>query len=68
MEINNDKCYWLRFVRKSEHLLEACCVFNPEELVLCNSTQLCLNYIHEDKVDDFIRHLLKEIEILQGLP
>lgn len=66
--VDNTDCYWRRVVSESKNFPKIFCVFDSEELNTCDTGQLCLAYIHKDKVDDFIRHILNEIEILQRLP
>ena len=52
-------CYW--------QALGLCC-FDPEEPAQCKSDKPCIRYVRQDKIDDYIRHLLEELDYYYKLP
>lgn len=64
-EINWD-CYWA-YLKESEvdNVVEIYCRFGYP---LCTPCEICKYYVRRDKIDDYIRHLLEEIELLTKLP
>lgn len=64
----NWDCYWAREGEKEvdgEYFPETFCRFGYP---LCTPCKICKYYVRRDKVDDYIHHLLDEIEILTKLP
>lgn len=62
-------CYWACEGEKKvgdEYFPELYCRFN--EIEPCAPCGICTRYVRRDKLDDYIRHLLDEIEILTRLP
>ena len=66
-EINWD-CYWA-YPKESEvdgkNFVETFCRFGYP---LCTPCEICKYYVRRDKIDDYIRHLLEELELLTKLP
>lgn len=61
-------CYWAWEGEKEvdgEYFPETFCRFGYP---LCTPCKICKYYVRRDKIDDYIHHLLDEIEILTKLP
>ena len=70
MESNvNWDCYWSwegETCVEGEIFPEIYCRF--DKLKPCEPCKICRYYVRRDRVDDYIRHLLEEIELLTKLP
>lgn len=56
-EIDNSGCYWLN--------ADLGCRFESSDGRLpCTLNQICCRYVSADKIDDYIRMLLQELEEL----
>lgn len=67
--MENWDCYWAHEGEKKvdgEYFPEIYCHFNS--LDMCEPCVVCQRYVRRDKIDDYIRHLLEEIELLTKLP
>lgn len=65
----NWDCYWAHEGEKEtdgDFFPEMYCHFNGFDV--CEPCIICKRYVRRDKIDDYIRHLLEEIEILTKLP
>ena len=64
----NWDCYWA-YSKESEvdgkNFVETFCRFGYP---LCTPCEICKYYVRRDKIDDYIRHLLEELELLTKLP
>lgn len=56
-KINNGDCYWLG--REG-------CTFDPDKITTCCLNVVCRRYFSMFKIDDYIRHLQKEYELLES--
>ena len=67
-DINWD-CYWSyqgTTTSKGEVFPKIYCQFDKN--MACEPCKICKYYVRRDKIDDYIHHLLDEIEILTKLP
>ena len=71
MKYNRD-CYWSfedYTIENGKYFPQISCCFNKTNgLIPCEGDKPCKYYCHRDKIDDYIHHLLDEIEILTKLP
>ena len=66
--MENWDCYWAWEGEKEvdgEYFPETYCRFDKSIYKPC---EICRRYVRRDKIDDYIRHLLEEIELLEKLP
>lgn len=65
--MDNSTCYWCDYpVNKIGTKEEGYyCTYSSEREVLCELEKPCFKYVSADKVSDYIRHLLKEIELME---
>jgi hypothetical protein len=66
--MENWDCYWAWEGEKEvdgEYFPETYCRFDKS---ICKPCEICRRYVRYDKIDDYIRHLLEEIELLEKLP
>ena len=62
-------CYWAwdgDVEVDGEYFPENLCRLNGYSK--CEPCKICRRYVRRDKIDDYIRHLLEEIELLEKLP
>lgn len=59
-------CYWA-YLKDNEvdNVVETYCRFDATK---CKPCEICSHFVREDKLDDYIRYLLEEIELLTKLP
>ena len=57
--MDNSNCYW--------QAMGICC-FDPDEPQKCELDKPCIRYVRQDKIDDYIRHLLEELDYYYKLP
>ena len=59
-------CYWA-YSKESEvdNVVETFCRFGYP---LCTPCEICKHYVRRDKIDDYIRHLLEELDYYYKLP
>lgn len=64
--MENWDCYWA-YSKESEvdNVIETYCRFGYP---LCTPCETCKYYVRRDKIDDYIKHLLEEIELMEKLP
>lgn len=71
MKYNRD-CYWSfedYIIEDGKYFPQISCNFDKTNgLVLCEGDKPCKYYCHRNKIDEYIRHLLEEIELLEKLP
>lgn len=68
--MENWDCYWAREGEKEvdgDYFPETFCNFDGLSST-CEPCKPCCRYVRRDKIDDYIHHLLDEIEILMRLP
>lgn len=64
--MDNSTCYWCELLMdKDDEEKYYYCTYSHDELVPCDLFKPCFRYIASDKVSDYIRHLLKEIELME---
>ena len=68
--MDNRTCYWCDYpVDKIGTEDEGYyCTFDYGKEVACDLHKVCLRYVASDKVPEYIRYLLSEIELLEKLP
>jgi hypothetical protein len=67
--MENWDCYWAWEGEKEvdgEYFPETYCRFN--KLTPCLPCIFCARYVRRDKIDDYIRHLLEELDYYYKLP
>ncbi len=61
-------CYWA-YLREEEvdgkYFPETYCRFDDVE---CKPCEICKRFVREDKLDDYIKHLLEELDYYYKLP
>lgn len=59
-------CYWA-YSKESEvdNVVETFCRFGYPK---CTPCEICKYYVRRDKIDDYIRHLLEELDYYYKLP
>ena len=65
----NWDCYWAHeetVYVNGKDFPKIYCRFNGYDS--CEPCEICKYYVRHDKIDDYIKHLLEEIEILTKLP
>lgn len=71
MEYNRD-CYWSfedYTIKDGYYFPQISCNFDKTNgLVLCEGDKPCKYYCHRNKVDEYIKHLLKELDYYYKLP
>ena len=62
----NWDCYWA-YSKESEvdNVIETFCRFDKS---MCKPCEICRRYVRRDKIDDYIRHLLEELDYYYKLP
>ena len=59
-------CYWARTCENEvDNVIETYCRFDK---VKCEPCVICKHYVRRDKIDDYIRHLLEELDYYYKLP
>lgn len=61
-------CYWAWEGEKEvdgEYFPETYCRFDKST---CKPCEICRRYVRRDKIDDYIRHLLEELDYYYKLP
>ncbi len=59
-------CYW-SYLKETEvdNVIETYCRFDKS---MCKPCEICRRYVRRDKIDDYIRHLLEELDYYYKLP
>ena len=67
--MDNSNCYWCDLLMdEDDEEKYYYCTFSYDKLEPCDLFKPCFRYIASDKVSDYIRHLIKELELLEKLP
>lgn len=67
--MENWDCYWAHeetLYADGKDFSKIYCRFNGYDS--CEPCKICKYYVRQDKIDDYIRHLLEEIELMERLP
>lgn len=61
-------CFWSIYLEEKPLLKEGWyCSFDVNSITPCNESGVCMRYISENAVPDFIRHLIKEYKEMEKL-
>ena len=66
-EIDNRDCFWIDewvHSRLWGNFVEFFCTFDQEGISFCELYKVCPHYCAADKIDSYVRELIKEVEEL----